>query len=202
LQDVAPYSPGDIGFFGENGFTAVTAGAFPDEDAPAWHVLHISSSHINLIQRVFRALGLEFFYFTELRKRPRKKPLRVATFPGYIFVKFDPLGARRKYLYATPGVISILGDEEGELSALPDEIFERLRAEREDRGEDANREPALPWVPGAQLIVLTGPFASFPAICIGYAGGKVHASVTIFGRTTLAIFNPTDLEVVADPHES
>jgi len=199
LQEIAPYSPGDIGFFGENGFTAVTAGAFPDEMEPKWFVLHISSNHVNLIQRVFHAIGLEFLYFTELQKRPRKKPLRVATLPGYLFVKFDPEGSRRKYLLATPGVISILGDDEGNPTALPEEIIEQLRAERNERSDDEDREWVPPWEPGETLKILAGPFAGFPACYIGYAGGHIHATVTIFGRDTLTMFNPTDIEKAGKP---
>lgn len=194
MQDVAPYSPGDIGFFGEIGLGAVTAEAFPDEIEQAWHVLHISSNYTELIQRVFRSIGVEFIYFTELKKRPRKKPLRVATFPGYLFVKFDPEGARRRYLEATPGVISILGDEEGNPSALPEEIITRLRLERTDRSEEDGREWSPPWELGEILRVLAGPFTSFPATYIGYAGGLIHAEVWIFGRGTLSKFNPLDLE--------
>ncbi len=197
MQDVAPYSPGDICFFGEIGLTAVTAGAFPDEPNPAWHVLHISSAQINLIRRVLRALGVEFIYFTELRKRPRKKPLRVATFPGYLFAKFDPEGPRRIYLYATPGVISILGDEEGEPIPLPDEILDRLRAERDDRSDETDKDWSPPWEPGEELKVLAGPFAGLRTTYIGYAGGYIHAFVTIFGRDTHSMFNPTDVAVAS-----
>ena len=196
MQDVAPYSPGDIGFFGEIGLGAVTAEAFPDEIEQAWHVLHISSNYTELIQRVFRSIGVEFIYFTELKKRPRKKPLRVATFPGYLFVKFDPEGARRRYLEATPGVISILGDEEGNPTPLPEGVIERLRAERDDRSDDDDREWTPPWAIGEVLRVLAGPFTGFPAIYIGHAGGLIHASVQIFGRSTLSKFNQSDLEKV------
>jgi transcription antitermination factor NusG len=170
---------------------------FPDEIGLAWYVLHVVSTYEQIVGRCLTELGLEYIRFTELRKRPRKKALVVAVFPGYLFVKFGVSGLRWRYIHTISGVISILGDEEGNPTALPEEIIERLRAERDDRSEDNDREWVPPWEPGEKLRVLAGPFANFTASYVGYTGSHIHAFVHIFGRSTLAIFNPTDLEAVA-----
>ena len=177
----------------------VGIGTFSDETGLAWYVIHVVTTYEQIVGRHLTEIGLEYLRLTELRKRPRKKALIVSVFPGYLFVKFSICGLRWRYFHTIPGVISILGDDEGNPTALPEEIIDRLRVERNERSDNADREWVPPWEPGEILTVLQGPFTSFPAVYIGYAGGYVHATVTIFGRSTLAMFQPTDIEKAGKP---
>lgn len=185
---------------------AISSGAqaFPDEVETDWYVLHVAPPAEAEVERRLSRLGLDYRRFTELRKRPRKKMIRAATFPGYIFVSFDIEGARWKYLYHMPGVLDVLSavdeDDDGEVIArrpiaVPSEVMERLIAEDAGRSLETNREYRPPWGSGDLLRVLDGPFASFTATYVGYHAKLVHCFVHIFGRSTLAMFEPKDLEL-------
>lgn len=174
------------------------AQAFPDEDVTNWYVVHIASSAGASIEEKLSALGFEYRRFTELRKRPREKMIIVATFPGYVFVKFDVFGMKWRHLYQIEGVIDVLGAEVGTPTSIPDEVMDRLISEHTGRttGPVLNSD-VLKWETGSLLRVLNGPFASFEAVYMGYHARLVHTIVSIFGRSAPASFKLGDVELIA-----
>jgi transcription antitermination factor NusG len=181
--------------------------AFSAEVDLAWYVLHIAPPPAEtIIDRSLRRLGLEYHIFTELRRRPREAPVRTATFPGYMFVRFDVNGLRWQHLHRTPGVLAILGetweeeDGDGEILtlsrplAIPNDVMDEVFRAHREREFESGLDWSPKWSQGERLKVIGGPFAGLAATFQGYRSKRIHALVEIFGRASLVKLERKDLE--------
>jgi transcription antitermination factor NusG len=171
----------------------------------AWHVLHVAPrpvldeddrlTHDNIFRRA-KSLGVEMLQFTELRHRPRKKPVRVATFPGYLFARFDVGDARWSQLLHVDGVISILGDGVGKPTPLTDDEFDTLR-ERLLRRDDEVETERVWFRPGCELKVVAGPIEGQIVTFVAAKGkDEVRVIAGMFGRKAMIVVARRDVVLI------
>jgi transcription antitermination factor NusG len=190
-------------------------GGYPPGAAVAsersWYVVHVMPHPVDLFARRFIGqLGIEYLHLTELRRRPRKKPLRVASLPGYLFVRFDAERDPWQMIYRSPGVIEILSSEEGTPVAITDEEMETVIDTHHRRFHEKSHEWDWPsWRLGQDLLVTRGPLAGRRAVFISFVGRTTRTGRHVGGDAThyatckvskddggewLARFNVSDLQ--------
>lgn len=177
----------------------------------SWYVVHVMPHPVDFFARRFIGqLGIEYLHLTELRRRPRKKPLRVASLPGYLFVRFDRAREPWQMIYQAPGVIEILSSDEGNPVAITDEEMEIVLEMHHQRFSEKGREWYWPsWKIGQELLVVRGPLAGVRCAFVAFvrkampkagreiggdAANYVKAIVDSFGRKVIARFNISDLQ--------
>ncbi len=100
-----------------------------DENILLWYCLHTRSRHEEVVYQYLEKKGIHAF-LPKLeawsRRKDRRKKIQKALFAGYLFVneKLNPY--RRLEIIKTPGVVRILGNEEGPMP-VPEIQIESIR---------------------------------------------------------------------------
>ncbi len=94
-------------------------------DLPFWYCLHTRSRHEEVVLHRLEDKRFQVF-LPKLevwsRRKDRRKKIQKALFPGYLFVheQLDP--RHRLEILKTPGVVQILGNEEGPVPVAENQI--------------------------------------------------------------------------------
>lgn len=149
-----------------------------------WHVVNThpraeGQAHDHLARQ-----GFEVFLprFMKRRRHARRVDWRAAPlFPGYVFVRFDPLAVRWRPILSTVGVRRLVcrGDEP---ASVPEGIVEEILARRDERGLVVMNEIAS-LKPGDRVQIMTGAFSDliglFDAVC---ENARVAVLLDLLGR--------------------
>ena len=134
--------------------------------------------------------------FSRLRKHARQTTtVRAAVFPGYLFVEFDPDATRWYPILSTFGVRRLLCNE-GRPAPVPARFLDDLKAHLSVDGTAPEVLPKLE--PGAELEIVSGPFAGNIATFLGLAAQeRVRVLLNILGDGVRATLPATGVRVVA-----
>lgn len=141
----------------------------------------------NMQDRVFEVLVPQV-KVTEV-KRGKKTTTTRKFYPGYIFVNADLISADYKvdndvwyFIKETNGIINFLGGENPVV--LEASEIDAIKAQLEDSAEAV--KPRTEFEVGNVVIIKDGAFESFEGEItdVDPDRGKLHISVTIFGRST------------------
>jgi transcription antitermination factor NusG len=166
----------------------------------SWYALQTYPRHE---KRVCADLGLrtiESFlplYETVHRwKNGCKVRVELPLFPGYLFVRINPL--ERCKVLRLPGAVSIVGSSGGPWP-LPEAEIERLRASLQTR----KFEPHSYLAVGQKVRIKFGPLANMTGFLVREAGGlRVVLSVDMIHQSAAIEVDADDVELVGPAHGS
>lgn len=129
-------------------------------------------------------------------RRGRRLALLEPLFPGYLFVRLEPMEVNPGLWHAvrwTPGVRSILGTE-GAPVAVPDGVVEAINDRVRDLGFV---RPGAPFAPNARVLVRRGPLAGLEAVFDRplSPAGRVRVLMQLLGRQRPVEVDALDLEL-------
>ncbi len=148
------------------------------ESPPLWYCLHTRSRHEEMVfQRLEDKRIFSFLPKLEVwsRRKDRRKKIQKALFPGYIFVRevLDPL--HRLEILKTPGVVKILGNEEGPV-AVPEIQIESIQT---ILGGKSAVSP-FPYLKEGQIVrVVEGPLKGCEGFLLKIKEGKEKLVITV-----------------------
>jgi transcriptional antiterminator RfaH len=160
-----------------------------------WRVLHVIANHEKRVVRHLASRSLEHYlplYSLKSRWSDRTVALERPLFPCYVFTRFH--AAERIAVIGTPGVLSLLGDEDlGTVSA--DEIA-RIR-EALAAGHTLRPHPAI--AKGTPVRVRNGVFEGSQGLVAEFRGQcKVILTVKAIHQCFSLCVESSDLEVLND----
>ncbi len=145
--------------------------------------------------RAYCPLGRRVVYRARLAAGKRGR--RVDTFPvfgGYVFVGEAGAPVVRG---VHPKVVCILGDARGALAVPPAAIAAISAAECEGRWDATRRAKASPFVAGAAVRLVAGPFADFAAVVEAVErSGRIRIAAAVFGQATTIRVEAAQLALV------
>lgn len=149
--------------------------------------------HHRLVQMVIPAFLplIEVTKHWRSRRVTRLEPL----FPGYLFVRMEPVHAAPEPWSAlrwTPGVKSVLGDDNGPVM-VPDSVIEDIQRRVQDLGFV---RPAVPFGPRERVVVRRGPIAGLEAVFERALSrpGRVQVLMQLLGQQRRVQVDAADLE--------
>jgi transcriptional antiterminator NusG len=168
--------------------------------AKRWYIIHVYSGFEKKVRDALeeqaRQKGLSHLFeqilvpmeeVVEVR-RGKKVPTERKFFPGYVLVKMELNDETWSLVRNTAKVTGFLGPG-GKPMPIPDAEAERIINQVSEVKE--HPRPTITFVPGDQVRVAEGPFASFSGTVeeVDEAKGRLKVLVSIFGRAT-----PVELE--------
>ena len=168
--------------------------------AKRWYIIHVYSGFEKKVRDALeeqaRQKGLSHLFeqilvpmeeVVEVR-RGKKVPNERKFFPGYVLVKMELNDETWSLVRNTAKVTGFLGPG-GKPMPIPDAEAERIINQVSEVKE--HPRPTITFVPGDQVRVAEGPFASFTGTVeeVDEAKGRLKVLVSIFGRAT-----PVELE--------
>jgi len=168
--------------------------------AKRWYIIHVYSGFEKKVRDALeeqaRQKGLSHLFeqilvpmeeVVEVR-RGKKVPAERKFFPGYVLVKMELNDETWSLVRNTAKVTGFLGPG-GKPTPIPDSEAERIINQVSEVKE--HPRPTITFVPGDQVRVAEGPFASFSGTVeeVDEAKGRLKVLVSIFGRAT-----PVELE--------
>ncbi len=158
-----------------------------------WRVLHVIANHEKRVVRHLASRGLEHYlplYSLKSRWSDRTVELERPLFPGYVFTRFR--ATERIAVLGTPGVFSLLGDED--LGTVSAEEIERIR-EALAAGHTLRPHPAL--LKGTRVRVRNGVFEGSEGLVAEFRGQcKVILTVKAIHQCFALCVESGDIEVV------
>jgi len=124
------------------------------QEFPQWRVLHVLHNREKKVALHLRNHSIEYFlplYTERSRWSDRTVMLERPLFPGYLFGRFAR--AERRSVISSPGVLRILGNEEG--NTVEHVEIERIRTAISDGHV---LRPSSPIWPGIRVRVINGVF--------------------------------------------
>ncbi|MCS6877010.1 MAG: transcription termination/antitermination protein NusG [Geminicoccaceae bacterium] len=168
--------------------------------AKRWYIIHVYSGFEKKVRDAIREQaaqkGLSHLFdeilvpteeVVEVR-HGRKVPTERKFFPGYVLVKME-LNDETWSLVRNIGKVTGFLGPGGRPSPISDAEAERIIRQVKEVKE--HPKPTIAFVPGDQVRVAEGPFASFTGTVeeVDEAKGRLKVLVSIFGRAT-----PVELE--------
>lgn len=160
-----------------------------------WFVLHVMSDAAPHLKQWIRHLGLHVHEFTHERKRRKKSPQQVITFPGYLFVGMNLENDPWHAIIQFSGIIRFLSTDGEVPTPLPPGAFVRFYDDhatffRTPVSKTQASQHAQRLMKGMSAKLEAGPFATFLATVLeDQKGPDVKVSITIFGRSTTAMID-------------
>ena len=157
-----------------------------------WFVLCVMTDASPHLKEWIRHLGHTVHEFTHERKRRKKKPQPMVTFPGYLFVNMDLSDPAWTYILQLSGVLKFLSADGEMPTPLPPGVFERFKRDHakffnEPLSKTAASQNAVKLLKGMSARLQAGPFASFMARVVeDQVGSDVKVEIEVFGRSTTA----------------
>lgn len=169
-----------------------------EETQAYWYCLHTRSRHEEVVfERLEEKRIQTFLPRLEVwsRRKDRKKKIQKALFPGYLFVHelLDPY--HRLEILKTPGVVRILGNEQGP-APVPDSQIESIQT-------ILNGKTAItpfPYLKEGQLVrVVYGPLKGSEGFLLKIKEGKekLIISVDILQRSVAVEIDGASVEPVS-----
>ncbi len=148
-----------------------------NSDAP-WYCVHTRSRHENVVQQRLAEKGLNSFLpMMEVwsKRKDRRKKIHKPLFSGYLFVNEYLNRHKGLEILKTPGVVQILGNEQGPLS-VPESQIESIKRIL-DRGGVVN---PIPYLKEGQLVrVADGPLQGCEGFLIEIKEGKQRLVISV-----------------------
>lgn len=167
------------------------------ENDPRWYALHVRSNHEKKAYAYLRTRALETFlpqYRVQSRRRDRTVRIHKPLFAGYVFVRTRLEQGERLAILKTPGLVRIVGFEEGP-HPVPDDVLESLRILV---GSGRDPEP-FPFLTGGKRVrVVGGPLSGMEGFVVESQDRKqrVVVSIELLGRSVAARLERERLEPV------
>ena len=167
------------------------------EDPALWYCIHTRSRHEEVVfQRLEDKRIPSFLPKLEVwsRRKDRRKKIEKALFPGYVFVHEVLNPHHRLEILKTPGVVKILGNEEGPL-AVPDIQIESIQT---ILGGKSSVSP-FPYLQEGQMVrVVEGPLKGCEGFLLKITEGKekLVISVDLLQRSVAVEIDGASLEPV------
>ena len=162
-----------------------------------WFILRVAPNAPRYLKRWLPAIGIdEVHQFTHRRKRRRKPPITLESFPGYLFVRFDLDQRYWRELHTVHGVIGLLGVDAQHPMPLGPNVMSRLIADHEKifTAEDVARLGRL--MKGIVVRITHGPLTDLAMIVDSDNGINVHGHAMMFGGATLVSVRRQDVTPV------
>ena len=102
---------------------------YPESNQPAWYCVHTRSRHEDKVFQRLSDKGISAFLpkmETWSKRKDRRKKILKALFAGYLFVHEILTAQRGLDILKTPGVVKILGNEDGP-QPVPEVQIESIR---------------------------------------------------------------------------
>jgi transcription termination/antitermination protein NusG len=149
-----------------------------EENVPLWYCLHTRSRHEEVVfQRLEDKRISSFLPKLEVwsRRKDRRKKIQKALFPGYVFVHEVLNPYHRLEILKTPGVVRILGNEEGPV-AVPDIQIESIQT---ILGGKSAVSP-FPYLKEGQIVrVVEGPLKGCEGFLLKIKEGKEKLIISV-----------------------
>lgn len=146
----------------------------------AWFAIQVRPRHEFVVAKALREKGYEEFLplFRQTRTwSDRKKIVESPLFSGYVFCRF--IAEARGPVVTTPGVIRIVGSQQGPLPVDPAEIANIQRAVH--AGFPAEPHPYMPM--GTKIMMNSGPLAGVEGIVAGSRNQQIILSINLLQRS-------------------
>jgi len=163
----------------------------------SWYCIHTRSRHENVVHNRLIEKGLNSFLpkmEVWSKRKDRKKKIHKVLFPGYLFVNDCLNHYKSLEILKTPGVVRILGNEQGPVPVPEAQIESIMRIL--DRGVVMN---PIPYLKEGQLVrVVDGPLQG----CEGFLSEvkedkeRLIISVDILKRSVAVEIEATSVEPV------
>lgn len=167
-----------------------------DKLIPAWYVLHTRSHFENVVNEGLQKKSVEVFLpkiTVPSRRKDRKKMIRVALFPGYLFVKSSLHPTHHLDILKTTGAVKLVGDKEGPIS-VPEETVQSLRIMVSVAGPIAT---GTLFSKGQRVLVVNGPFAGVTGVFDHYRGkDRIVVFIEALGQFAAVEVDAEDVEPV------
>jgi transcriptional antiterminator NusG len=164
-------------------------------EALNWYAVHVKSRHEFVAEGELAKKGLQAFLPSALKLRQwkdRKKQVRFALFPGYLFVRIAPQREQYHAVLKTKGVSSFICLEQGNPTAVPDEEMSSL-VSVVGSGRDIDIYPYLK--DGTKVRVRSGALKDAVGILARTDDGHQFAvNIDILGRSVGVSVLPGDIE--------
>lgn len=166
-----------------------------------WYVVHCKTDReIQACSALRESLGLTT-YLPTVESAAGKRTRKQAFFPGYFFVKADPVQLSMSSVNSTPNVLSLL-HVGGQPQPVPDEIVKVIR-ERIDSLEAGGGLHIHPFKVGDRVRLTNGPLQGLDAVFLGSVkpGERVKILLKFLGRFNEVKVPVKSLEPAPAPHE-
>lgn len=164
-------------------------------DEKRWFAIHTRHQHEHLVNHALASKGFETFFpsFISMHKwKDRKKQIRAALFPGYLFVK--DIGERRLQIVMTPGVCAIVGVS-GVPAIIPELEIESIRLAV---SSPCAVEPCSYLKEGDRIRVGHGPLSGAEGLLVRKGKStRLVICVEILGRAAAVEIDGADVETLA-----
>ena len=161
-----------------------------------WYVLHTKSRHENVVNDVLLRKSVEV-YLPQItvpsKRRDRKKTIRVALFPGYVFVKTDLHPHTHLEIVKVAGAVRFIGNSQGPLP-IADETVESLKIMV---GSDHTLTTGNNLKKGDKVMVVHGPLEGVIGTFARYGGkGRIVVNIEALGQYAAVEVSEDDIEIM------
>ena len=161
-----------------------------------WYALRVRSRHEFVASEELTRKNIENFLPAVPRVRQwkdRKKKVEFPLFPGYVFVRLDPLPGAFLNVLKSRGSVSFVSLEPGQPTSVPPEEIASLRAMLMS-GEQLDVFPA--FKEGTAVRVKHGPLRGTVGILAKREGHQMFLiNINILGRSVGLKISPEDVEL-------
>jgi len=161
-----------------------------------WYVLHTKSRHESVVNDGLARKSVEVYLpkiTVPSKRRDRKKTIRVALFPGYVFVKTDLHPHTHLEIVKVAGAVRFIGNKQGPLS-IADETVESLKIMVESdyavtTGNNLRK--------GDNVLVVHGPLEGVMGTFVRYGGkGRIVVNVEALNQYAGVEVSEDDIEIL------
>ena len=161
-----------------------------------WYVLHTKSRHENVVNDGLLRKSVEVYLpliTVPSKRRDRKKTIRVALFPGYLFVKTDLHPHTHLEIVKVAGAVRFIGNSQGPLP-IADETVESLKIMV---GSDHTLTTGNNLKKGDKVMVVHGPLEGVIGAFARYGGkGRIVVNIEALGQYAAVEVSEDDIEIM------
>lgn len=164
-----------------------------------WYVVHVQARQELPAAAAIEQRAGATAYVPEVLQRRRGRLLRVALFPGYLFLAADLAVITPSVIDATPGVVRLVRSE-GQPQPIAASVVDALR-ERVELINAAGGLPTHAFKPGDSVRFRRGPLEGLEAVFVEPmpAAERVRVLLNFLGRQQELRVDPEELEPVRTP---
>jgi len=161
-----------------------------------WYVLHTKSRHENVVNEGLLRRSVEVYLpkiTVRSKRRDRKATIRVALFPGYVFVKTDLHPNTHLEIVKVAGAVRFIGNKQGPLP-VADETVDSLKImvtsdHPVTTGHNLKK--------GDKVMVIHGPLEGLIGTFVRYGGkGRLLVNVEALGQYAGVEVSEDDIEIM------